>query len=148
MAIGAPWELLVADTAHEALLLQRDRQNMKVWCGNRYCLTAGLQPTRGALGPWVQQWMDNGKDKVYREYGIKSFAALPAYDGNGDRNLYCPTCGESLISECGNCGRAITSGAHKHCTGCGKSLWKAWEIVPDRTPQPSFLDIRDDDVPF
>lgn len=141
-ALKTTWEELVLGTEVEGEFVEGEQQSRLVWCGNRYCPSANNRPRKRIIAPCVETWMDNGSDGMYREYGVETFASFPAFNERGEKNLYCPSCGTALITECA-CGREISSGAHKYCTGCGGPLWPKLDVV-----LPNDEVLHEDDVPF
>tara|TARA_B100002052_G_C15865055_1_gene591922 strand:- start:411 stop:1562 length:1152 start_codon:yes stop_codon:yes gene_type:complete len=46
----------------------------------------------------------------------------PLFNKNGEKNIFCPTSGEKLITACTNCDRRLDKYDLSFCMGCGKSI--------------------------
>jgi hypothetical protein len=152
-SVSSHQQELVVSAVHEAPLLQKDKETMKAWCGNRHCKCNGPVPTSMENGPFVHAWVAKCRDGKDREFGIRSYTLFPAYHENGEENRYCAYCGEELISQCLDCGRRVRSGDHTHCTGCGHYLWRTYaedqpisgDVAPSNGDSASGIA---DDCPF
>src|ERR1017187_1261509 len=122
--LGMEWQELIRDTSCEKALLKRRSEAALVWCRNYRC--PRVEREYGFSG---NSFLHEYEDVSGTNVRVISYPSYPAFNKHGEQSRYCPACGDKLVCECENCGRAI-DGQHTYCSGCGQILWPMQK--PDR----------------